>query len=504
MTSISNNMSAASDASSDGSDDLYLIAGTYTRPLGHVKGKAKGIHLLRHRTRYGTESSLSLCAANVPGLGDGPSFLSVLRATYNSDGGDEGSPQLLVSVVACNEGEDFLSLGTLSFATIRFREEGDKQQSQWTADVMDHGVSVIGTDAAAPCHCAVFPPVQRVTSSIKGQPTRLDAPHWIAAATYFGGTLSLHGVNVTGPDAVVVSKEPSAVVRHKDFSLVVPSRQEKAHAHQVLWLDENTVILCDLGADTVYTYHVQSTASGNAELTLKDVLRTAPGSGPRHCAISPVHPSTLFVLGELNNTVYAYRKTDTRAAGESVWSRVASFCCEPSANGGAAAIHCSFDGLIFVSIRDVVAAGAAAQGATDGDDGCHEPIETTQDRLVVLSFDPLASLLSCVGLLHLGGVNQADEEGGTPSPHHGRRRSDSTRRRLACPRDFCLHPTKRFVYIAAQNDNLVSAVPYRIVEQKATAGDVSSLAVIFEPTTVRSSVDCPTPVCVIPLLCNVA
>ncbi|CUG88377.1 Hypothetical protein, putative, partial [Bodo saltans] len=237
--------------------DTVIIVGTYTKPLGHVHGKAKGIHVLRHNVKEGT---LHVVASDVEGFGEGPSYLSTLRSQRSDDGAT-----LRVALVACNEGEADLAPSTLTFAELSIpMSNHDDGSSSSVVTAVSRGVAVIGAPPT-PCHV-----------SASGQ--------WVVAATYCGGSVSSHKVTIAEVDGHVSVSDAVCLVQQSQFSNINQSRQEAAHAHQAIFLNETTLLVCDLGADSVTTYHLDSQTGG---LTCRDMFALPPGCGPRHLAVHP-------------------------------------------------------------------------------------------------------------------------------------------------------------------------------------------------------------------------
>lgn len=373
--------------------DIFIFVGTYTRPLGHVQGRAKGFHVLRHSA---ANNVFEVCARNIDGLGDGPSYLALLRHSFIGD-------MLRASVVACNEGGPEMVPGTLSFANVSL----NTRDGSCTID--SRGEAVIGPPT--PCHVATNGPKS-----------------WALAATYFGGSISSHHIDMSG-DCTATVGDATCVVKNELCSLVVPERQEAAHAHQALFLSDSVVLLCDLGADCVLSYNFS-----DGVLSARDSCSMPPGSGPRHCAVHPTK-QFVFVVGELNNTVYACAVSSESSSA--TLQIVASFPCEPIVGGGAAAIVVSPNGsLVFVSVR-----------RSDGHDAVH-----------AIYFDTATASLSAAGCLPVG----------------------------LCPRDICLHPTASFIYVASQNGDTVSAYPF-VVQDK--------MVQFHSPLVVQ----CETPVSLVPI-----
>jgi 6-phosphogluconolactonase len=116
-------------------------------------------------------------------------------------------------------------------------------------------------------------------------------------ANYGGGSAAVLPIQEDGS-----LKESSSFQQHKGSS-VNKSRQEAPHAHSInLDKDNRFAFVADLGLDKVLIYRFdaeQGTISPNAEAA------TAPGAGPRHFAF---HPSGkyAYVINELDMTITAF------------------------------------------------------------------------------------------------------------------------------------------------------------------------------------------------------
>lgn len=78
-------------------------------------------------------------------------------------------------------------------------------------------------------------------------------------------------------------------------------RQERAHAHNVLEIGENLLLIADLGCDTLTLYRVET-----SRLEKISETRAKPGAGPRHMAMDQTG-QFVFVANELDCTITTYR-----------------------------------------------------------------------------------------------------------------------------------------------------------------------------------------------------
>lgn len=138
---------------------------------------------------------------------------------------------------------------------------------------------------ANPCHLTVHPGGDYLLSANYGTDT-------------LPGTVAVHRLDADGRLVDLTD-----VVEHKGSGPVV-DRQEGTHAHQVVVDPAGRYILAtDLGADTVFTYELDTDA-GKLKLVATSQLR--PGSGPRHLAFTPAGDLVLSA-DELSSTVTCHR-----------------------------------------------------------------------------------------------------------------------------------------------------------------------------------------------------
>lgn len=121
---------------------------------------------------------------------------------------------------------------------------------------------------------------------------------WLVASNYVSGSVGLVAVDGSSSDAgleLVDQLELGGSGPHE--------RQDSAHAHQAVFLDERRLLVCDLGSDRVREVTVEDGAlrhTGDLELP--------PGSGPRHLALAPGRDDLLWVVGELDQSVHTVRR----------------------------------------------------------------------------------------------------------------------------------------------------------------------------------------------------
>ncbi|MES2416797.1 MAG: lactonase family protein [Bacteroidota bacterium] len=126
----------------------------------------------------------------------------------------------------------------------------------------------------------------------------------VILANYGGGNISVFGRNADGSLGPI-----KQVVQHTGKSIDPKKRQESAHVHQVQFTpDHKYLISNDLGEDNsyIYNYNPQST---DKVLTQKAVIKTNPGTGPRHLTFGK-NGQFAYLVHEFNGsiTVFSYHK----------------------------------------------------------------------------------------------------------------------------------------------------------------------------------------------------
>lgn len=199
-------------------------------------------------------------------------------------------------------------------------------------DPVNHELSLINkvsTGGASPCHLALSPD-----------------DSYLYVSNYCSGNLAIIELLADGSLGNMTQ-----LVNHSDS---VTSDCDEAHVHEVV-LDENRVLVNDLGLDSVFQYDWDPISSQlKAPLLLPPTVKVAPGAGPRHLMFHP-HLNYAFLVSELDSTVtsLSYSKHSTKAL--SVLSTVSSLLPDASnVDMGAAEIQISNDGaFVYVSNRDI-------------------------------------------------------------------------------------------------------------------------------------------------------
>ncbi|TKC12109.1 lactonase family protein [Pedobacter polaris] len=124
----------------------------------------------------------------------------------------------------------------------------------------------------------------------------------VILANYSGGTISVFGRNADG-----TLTDAKQIIKHTGKS-IDPKRQTSAHVHMVQFSpDKKFLIANDLGEDQIYIYTYNPT-SATKVLTVKNVIKTNPGSGPRHLAFTP-NGKFAYLAHEFTGSITAFSYT---------------------------------------------------------------------------------------------------------------------------------------------------------------------------------------------------
>lgn len=122
----------------------------------------------------------------------------------------------------------------------------------------------------------------------------------VILANYSGGTISVFGRNADG--SLTDAKQ---VIQHTGKSIDPKKRQESAHVHMVQFTpDKKYLISNDLGEDLIYIYNYNPT-SAHTVLSIKTVVKTNAGTGPRHLTFSP-NGRFAYLAHEFNGSITAF------------------------------------------------------------------------------------------------------------------------------------------------------------------------------------------------------
>ncbi|WP_289016884.1 beta-propeller fold lactonase family protein [uncultured Ornithinimicrobium sp.] len=147
---------------------------------------------------------------------------------------------------------------------------------------------------------------------------------WLVASNYVSGSVGL----------VAAGQELELVDELQLEGDGPHERQDSSHAHQAVFVGEDRLLVCDLGADRVAELRVEDGA-----LRQVGQIVLAAGSGPRHLAPAPGRDDLLWVVGELDQTVHVVRREDggaadgTGAAGGVGWRVVQTVTTAPEGPG---------------------------------------------------------------------------------------------------------------------------------------------------------------------------
>ncbi len=254
------------------------------------------------------------------------------------------------------------------------------------------------TDGAPPCYVAVDEERQLVYS-----------------AFYHQGSVASYTIREDG------GLELADLIQHDGNG--PHANQQGPHVHYADLTPDNRLVVCDLGNDSVYTYHV----APDGKLTETARFAAEPGTGPRHLVFHP-NKQTAYLFGELANTVtvLAY---DAAAGSFEALQTVSTLPEDFHDFNGGAAIRISSDGkFLYASNRG-------------------------HNSLAVFSVADNSESIKLIQLISVEGD---------------------------FPRDFALDNSERFIVVANQNtDNLT------LFQRDQTSGKLTLLAKdIYAPETV--------------------
>jgi 6-phosphogluconolactonase len=164
--------------------------------------------------------------------------------------------------------------------------------------------------AEAPNNSAVaafgFDGLKGELTFLNKQPTGSPGPCFVLAddkkafsANYGGGSISVFGIESNG------TLTTAKVIQHTGKSIDPKKRQESAHAHQVQFTPDRKYVVCtDLGEDHIYIYNYNPAGKGEV-LSIKTVVKTNPGTGPRHLTFSP-NGKFAYLAHEFNGSITAF------------------------------------------------------------------------------------------------------------------------------------------------------------------------------------------------------
>lgn len=250
------------------------------------------------------------------------------------------------------------------------------------------------------------------------------AGDWVFVANYVSGTVAMFPVADDG------SLEEAVDVAQHQGSSVHPERQTGPHAHYADVDPQNRFALStDLGIDRLHLYPLDTERGSLNEQNAREVS-VPPGTGPRHLDF---HPSGeyVYVLGELNGTVMAFRYGAEEGQMEQ-FQTVSTLPDTFSGSNKSADIHVHPSGeLLYASNR--------------GD----------SDSIVMYSIDEETGRLSLIG---------------------------RQREHVRWPRNFAISPSGRFLLVANRRANTI--VVFRIDPNSGQLAPTGQSVEVPEPTRI--------------------
>lgn len=180
-----------------------------------------------------------------------------------------GGPRLAVAGLACVVPHPVLPV------VYGVSGPGEGVLHTWSTEGPFRTLATRATGGTEPCHIAVHP-----------------GGRALIVVNYFSGSLSVFRIDPTG-----VPVGPARLVPLTG-SGPVAGRQDSAHPHQAVVVDEDLVLVPDLGADLLRAFRIDP---GTATLTAVAASPLPAGTGPRHLVHLP--DGTVAVSGELAQTV---------------------------------------------------------------------------------------------------------------------------------------------------------------------------------------------------------
>ena len=123
---------------------------------------------------------------------------------------------------------------------------------------------------------------------------------WVFVANYMGGNCVAFPVKADGSLA-----HYTQIMQHEGHGPNA-NRQEKAHVHTVIFTpDQHYLLTTDLGTDEIVIYNFNKDDK-KQPLSVKAVVKTTPGAGPRHIAFDP-KGTYAYLMEELSGMVSVFR-----------------------------------------------------------------------------------------------------------------------------------------------------------------------------------------------------
>lgn len=180
----------------------------------------------------------------------------------------------------------------------------------------------VSTGLSFPCHVTIDP-----TGSV------------LAATGYDDGVLALIDLNDDG-----IPRPPARLFRHAG-SGPHPTRQTHSHFHQAVFVDEDHLLVTDLGSDSIHRFVRDAGGSGAHAwgAATEGSVPLEPGSGPRHLVVDG---RFRHVVGELDATLSSYQVGADRR-----WEKISSTATTRHAAGALPSHVALHGGHLYVANR---------------------------------------------------------------------------------------------------------------------------------------------------------
>ncbi len=134
----------------------------------------------------------------------------------------------------------------------------------------------------------------------------------VIVANYSGGSLAVFSRKADG-----TLTDATQVIQHTGKGIDPQGRQASAHVHMVQFTpDHKYLIVNDLGEDNTYIYNYDTTGK-HKTLTVKNVIKTNAGTGPRHLTFG-LNGKFAYLAHEFNGsiTVFSYSNGNLKKVQE--------------------------------------------------------------------------------------------------------------------------------------------------------------------------------------------
>lgn len=220
-----------------------------------------------------------------------------------------------------------------------------------------------------------------------------DTEKYIFVSNYMGGNVVVLPINSDGSLSAacqsISHKEPISI----NGTLKIPNRSS-AHVHQAVYLSpSSTVLICDLGLDTIFSYRYDNTRGEKSLLEETSRWHCRAGAGPRHLVMHP-NGEHAYLLSEIDCTLVALKVNKTNgsispSAEELEYHSLMRHGEAPGSMNGAEVLISSDGRFVYASNRDVSGGcrdSVASKFEAGGRTNCSISVFAVSDDGAKLSF----------------------------------------------------------------------------------------------------------------------